>query len=253
MPGQDKISGVISGLALCLALAGCGGAKLLQEPVAFTPQAPLATSADAHLEVILHWVIVRDGPGTWARNADWDEYLVAVRNRSGGTVSITSASVYDSLGTRIRADDDRGRLVKASRATSRRYEGQGVVVKAGVSEKTLLTAATVAAGAASAGASTIYMSSAAAAGALAGLVLAPVLAVGGLVKSANQKKVADEIQRRHTDLPVEIATGDSREFDLFFALGPSPRYVELSYVDDAGEHVLRIDTRAALDGLHIAP
>ena len=30
----------------------------------------------------LDWIIVRDGPGTWAKNVDWDEYLIRVHTKS---------------------------------------------------------------------------------------------------------------------------------------------------------------------------
>ena len=56
---------------------------------------------------------------------------------------------------------------------------------------------------------------------------------------------------RYTDLPLAIGAGDVRMLDLFFALGPSPQRVELTYADADGEHVLVIDTREALLGLHI--
>ena len=94
-------------------------------------------------------------------------------------------------------------------------------------------------------------SSTVAAGAAGALLIGPALAVGGIVKGANNSKVAREIAARHTDLPLAIGAGDVRMLDLFFALGPSPQRVELAYADADGEHVLVIDTREALLGLHI--
>ena len=39
--------------------------------------------------------------------------------------------------------------------------------------------------------------------------------------------------------------------DVFFPLAPSPRRIELMYADESGQHILLIDTHAALHGLHI--
>ena len=50
----------------------------------------LAASGDARIAASLDWVIVRDGPGTWAKNADWDEYLVTLRNDSAEPVTVTA-------------------------------------------------------------------------------------------------------------------------------------------------------------------
>jgi hypothetical protein len=33
-------------------------------------------------------VAFRDGPGTWAKNADWDEYWVSIENMSNGERSL---------------------------------------------------------------------------------------------------------------------------------------------------------------------
>ena len=243
---------LIPTLILALALTGCGGSKVLKEPIQFVPQSALAGTGDSRLDASLEWVIVRDGPGTWAKNADWDEYLISVRNRSDSTLTITSARIVDSLDTAIDADDNRKRLVKESRKTTKRYKGQGVKVKAGVSGAALAvagTAATVAA--AGVGSAVMLTSSTVAAGAAGALLIGPALAVGGIVKGANNSKVAREIAARHTDLPLAIEAGDVRMLDLFFALGPSPQRVELTYADADGEHVLVIDTREALLGLHI--
>ena len=249
---------IVSIVAVCLVLPGCGGTKVLKNPqpmhdaTTLAPQPPLASGGDDKLGVHLTWVIVRDGPGTWARNADWDEYLLVASNSSGETLRITGASVYDSLGNRMAADDDRKRLVKASRKTSRRYKESGVEVVAGVTPETMFLAGAAGYGIGVAvGSAAIYTSSAFAIGALAALALAPALAVGSVVKASNNNEVAKEIQRRHTDLPVDIDAGDQLALDLFFPLAPSPQRVELTYVDGQGEHIIVIDTRESLDGLHI--
>jgi hypothetical protein len=58
-------------LVCLLVLSGCGGTKVLKEAQPIQTTRPLATASDQQVTAILDWVIVRDGPGTWAKNADW--------------------------------------------------------------------------------------------------------------------------------------------------------------------------------------
>ena len=69
-------------LLLLVALTGCGGTKVLKESQPIERTQLLATVSDKRVTATLDWVIVRDGPGTWARNANWEEYLLRVRNQS---------------------------------------------------------------------------------------------------------------------------------------------------------------------------
>ena len=72
-------------------LSGCGGTKVLKEAQPIQTTQPLATVSDQQVTAILDWVIVRDGPGTWAKNADWDEYLLRIRNLSEQSISRSSS------------------------------------------------------------------------------------------------------------------------------------------------------------------
>jgi len=233
---------------------------MLKETQPIQTTQPLAVSSDQRVETILDWVIVRDGPGTWAKNADWDEYLLRVDNRSDQPIKVMQLTVVDSLDTRIEPQPGRKQLVKNSKQTARRYKDSGIKVKAGRGVGTILVAGAavtaIGVGAATAVATTSLMSGAAAAGsagAAAGglLLLGPALAVGGIVRGVNNSKVNNEIELRQTLLPLEIPAGEKQGLTAFFPLAPSPNVVELIYVDATGEHSLIIDTNEALDGLHI--
>ena len=126
-----------------LAMSGCGGTKLLKEPEPLVVTQALATASDQHLSVTLDWVIVRGGPGSWAKNVDWDEYLIRVQNLGDDSIRVTNITVLDSLGTRIETGDSRKQLVKGTKKTKRRYKGEGLKVKAGVSAGTLFAAGAV--------------------------------------------------------------------------------------------------------------
>jgi hypothetical protein len=239
-------------LLLLLAISACGGAKVLKEPEPLVVTQPLATALDQYLSVTLDWVIVRDGPGTWAKNVDWDEYLLRVQNLGDDSIRVTNITVLDSLGTRIETGDSRKQLVKGTKKTKRRYKGEGLKVKAGVSAGTLLAAGAVTAvTVVSAGSAVALGGGALAAGVGTGLLLVPVLAVGGVFRGVNNSKVNNQIESRQTLLPVELQDEVENSLHVFFPLAPSPRQLELTYVDSRGEHTLIVDTRAALEGLHL--
>lgn len=244
-----------------VALAACGGGtKLVKHAQPPQVQRALAEATDQRLSASLQWVIVRNGPGAWARNADWDEYLIRVSNVSPEPVQITEVAVFDSLGTRIESRPNRKQLVRGSKQTARRYRTSGLKVKAGMGGAGLVATGTaigvVGYGAAVGTAAGELMGGAAVAGgaatAISALLIAgPAFAVVGIVRAVHNSQVNGEIVRRQTALPVSIAANNAQSIDIFFPLAPSPGRVEISYVDAQGQHHLDLDTREALAGLHL--
>lgn len=250
-------------LALASALlVGCGGgARVMSEPIPVTAVSSIASATDESIDAMLDWVIVRDGPGTWSENADWDEYVITIHNRSDVPVQIESAQVIDSMGTLVGPRATRKQLVKETRRTIKRYESADLSVRAGASPGALLAAGGVAAVAGSAIYSTatlayLFSGSAAAAGpmvAATGLVVAaPVFAVGGLVSASRNHAVDEEIQRRRAMFPVIVAPGEAQSFSVFFPLAPSPQSLDVRYRrQDQEPQVITLDTQEALAGLHV--
>lgn len=253
MKNTQILSGAAIAVAtLALLLAGCGGTKVLKEPEPLVLNQPLASASDDRLSASLDWVIVRGGPGTWAKNADWDEYLIRVRNLGPDPVELSHIAVVDSLGTPVAPRADRKQLVKGAKDAKRRYKGEKIRVKAGAGTGALFTGAAVTAGAAAAVAGSAgILSSGGAAAATGGLILVPVLAVGGVFRGVNNSKVNRGIESRQTPLPIALAANEERSLDVFFPLTPSPHRIEVGYVDAGGTHTLVIDTQAKLDGLHL--
>ena len=99
-----------------------GGAKVLKEPQRIETSRPLASAKDSAISVDLDWIIVSNGPGAWAKNAYWDEYLISVHNPLSQSLSITEIVIYDSKGHRIAPRLNRKKLVKESKKTIRRYK-----------------------------------------------------------------------------------------------------------------------------------
>jgi len=241
---------------IAIGLSACGGTKVLKEPAPLVATTSLATASDQSLDATIEWVIVRDGPGTWARNADWDEYQISTRNLSDESIQITNVAVQDSLGTWISLGQSRKQLVKGAKQTVKRYKGEGLAVKAGLGTGTLLAAgAAGAVGAAalvSAGGGILAASGGTAIGATGGILLVPAFAISGIVRGVNNGKVNRRIEDRQTVMPIDLQGKSETMLNAFFPLAPSPQQVEITYVDSAGTHTLKIDTRAALDGLHLA-
>ena len=76
-------------------------------------------------------MIVREGPGTWPRNADWDEYLIEVRHISAAPIQLTGITLFDSMDQPNTASASRSALVDASRKNARRYRDSGFKFAAG--------------------------------------------------------------------------------------------------------------------------
>jgi len=237
-----------------LALTACGGARLVRN--AEPPQAAqaLVVASDARLAATLDFVIVRNGPGAWAKNAYWDEYLLRVKPVGEAAVTITDVVVVDSLGTGQHPAANRKALVRGSKDVARRYRHTGLKVRAGMGGMAIVAtgvgAGLTAGGVAAAGGGLM----APVAGAAAFMAVVPGFAVAGIVRGINNRRVDGEIRKRQSRLPLQAVAGDETALDLFFPLAPSPQRIEIHYRDAAGAaHRLDIDTRPVLAGLHLAP
>jgi hypothetical protein len=247
---------------LCLAACG-GGSKLVRNPpqdAASMLQAPAAAQAsDERLRATFHAVVLRNGPGSWAKNARWDEYHLQVTNLSASPVRITGAAVVDSHGTRLPSLDDRKQLQRESDANAKRYRREGIEVTAGPGSATLLLAG---AGMTVAGVGTAVgatygslLGGGTAAGATAAasalMLVGPAFAIAGIVRAVHNGQVGDELARRAPDFPLVLAAGETRALDLFVPLAPAPNRIELDY--EAGEELrhLPLDLQAPLAGLHL--
>ena len=244
---------------LAFTLGACGGTKLVKEPVPVEVPTALAESTDARLAARLDWVIVRNSSTAWAKNADWDEYHLRVRNPSAAPMEILDVSVFDSLGTRLQPLGTRKQLVKASKQSARRYRDSGLKVKAGAGGTGLIIAGAAATGTVGAA----YVMASAYAGGMGGgavsltaagaglLVAGPAVLVLGIVRAVNNKKVGSRIEELKSNLPLIVAGNAEQRIILFYPLAPSPDHIQVAYRDAQGEGTLDIGTTKALAGLHL--
>jgi hypothetical protein len=244
------------GAAVVLAMSGlsaCAYNKKLDQPVPLEPESAIASASDVRLSARIDAVIVRDGPGSWSKNADWDEYLLHVHATSGWSLDITRVVVVDSLGKRHKPRAYMKELADESKEIAKRYKDEELEVTANAGAALFWTGYFVGGASAAAGLATLGTAGAAAGAAAGGLLVAPVLMTAGVVVAAQEYQVQREIDRRNTLLPVTLAAQQDLPVTLYFPIAPSPLRVEFTYTDPAGEHVLAIDTVTALAGLHLLP
>ena len=249
----NKTTYIAMAIAASALLTGCGGAKVLKEPVPMERGEPVAVGKDGNLEAALDWVIVSNGPGSWSKKAAWDEYQIRVANTGGRPIELIDVVVYDMRNEPVRSSADRRALVDASKGVGKRYEDEGVHVEPGVGASSLLAAGAVSAavGIGTAASAPLLMTGATAGVALTGMVLMPVLLTGGVVNMVNGHKIADEIELRATTLPLRIAAGETQTITAFYPVTPSPTSIELVYSVDGRQETLVVDTGQSLAGLNI--
>ncbi len=91
-------------LSAVLLSAGCVSSKYksagkdLRSPVALNltaAPAPHDAGQSPAIEVLVHSLIAFHGPGSWKRDAYWDEYALTIRNCSPTTLTVDSAALTD--------------------------------------------------------------------------------------------------------------------------------------------------------------
>ncbi|MBV8342328.1 MAG: hypothetical protein JO173_08095 [Gammaproteobacteria bacterium] len=174
----------------------------------------------APLQATLASLITYGGPGSWKREALWDEYVVQLVNQGDRPLTVDAATLLDFKGTSYAAGSDPWALEKQSRELERQYRDHG--------EAFLRTAgpgvAIVGAGAVAGPAATAAIVSPVVAGAaIAAVVVLPVYYVSVLgINHHNRNAVMAEFGRRRLALPLALAPGETRTGSLFFPMVRGP-------------------------------
>ena len=241
-------------LVLSIALSGCVTAKkyrMAKKDAA--PAQPLdwkvsAASADLNL----HSVIVFKGPGSWKREARWDEYVVSIANRGADPLVIDAAVLIDLLGVPCECGVDPWQLEKLSYTNWDKYGKTGLKLAAGAGAVVLYAGAVVATSLGG-----IMAPTAAAGGGVALLNIIPVVAVVditavAIMNSQNKKKVVAEFNRRRLPLPLKLAPGETAAGSVFFPMTPGPQKLYLR--GRRGEEPVELALELKpLAGLHLKP
>jgi hypothetical protein len=200
----------------------------------------------APLDANLSSVITAGGPGSWKREAFWDEYVVVLHNTGDQPLQVASVALVDFAGASRPAGDDPWALERESKTLERKYRDAGMAFARTAAPRVLVTSAEpvviASAGIGTAGA------------AAAATVTAVALPVYGLtiwgINMHHKAAIKAEFNRRRLPLPLSLAPGETRTGSLFFPMVPNPRSLNLNWSNESatGESALPLDF---LRGLHV--
>jgi hypothetical protein len=210
--------------------------------ITFPPALPLVPT--------LASLISYGGPGSWKREALWDEYVVTLENRGDQSLSIDSAALADSAGTQYAAGTDPWALEKQSKTLEKQYKDHGEAFLRTAGPGVLVVGAGAAAASATAGGAA-FVSPALAGAAVATVVVLPVyyLTVVG-INHHNKKAVMTEFKRRRLLLPLIMAPGETRTGSLFIPMVRSPGSLTLKWSNEGGSAVAELPLEF-LHALHV--
>jgi hypothetical protein len=242
------LNATIAILSIAL-IAGCASSRVLPSP-ATDERSPTRGTARAigGMSATLERVIVRDGPGSWVKKADWDEYVMIVANGSSDVVTVNSIELSSSLVPASRHSTSRESLEKDSATALDGLEATALVIGSGVGAPVAVALAAPVVGAT--GWAVLGLA----------IIAVPVALVGSGVYVYNRFErdredrvlVEREIERRGYKLPICLEPGTQRRSSAFFPITPAPTRVTIVYEAGGAQGKLDIDL-AELSRLHLAP
>ncbi len=248
LPAQAGLYSVAAAL-LCGAaflLSGCVSTRYLEARKGTPPPEIINVPFQpSQLEASLNAVVTYNGPGSWKRDAFWDEYVVTVRNTGDQQITVTRGDLADLVGTVQHAGDKPWALEKESKTLEEKYRGAGVAFVRYTTPGLIIVGTGAAVLAANA------MTAAGAVAATATLVVLPVYYVGVVtINHYNKAAMEKEFERRRIVLPLTLAPGKTWTGSLFFPMVPSPRFLSIKWssAGKEGESALPLDF---LHSLHI--
>lgn len=195
------------------------------------PAAPLNIPfAQGRVAAALNFVVTYNGPGSWKRDAFWDEYVVTVSNPGSRPVTLAAAELTDVSGAVHPAGSDPWELESESKTLEEKYRAAGFAFVRYTGPGLLMAGAAateVLAGG--------IFSTGAAAAATATLIAIPVYYVGVVaINHHNKVAMQAEFDRRRLAFPLPLAPGQTRTASLFFPTMAGPRRLALHWADDTG-------------------
>ena len=236
----------LAALGLCLS-SGCVSPKYKKADKSTPPAKALNVEfPPAVVKASLYTQISDGAPGSWKREAFWDEYVVTLHNGGDQPLEIASATLTDYADAPHSVGNDPWALEKESKTLEKRYQDAGIAFARMAAPRVIVSAAepglVASAGVGSAGA------------AAAATITAVALPIYGAtvfgINMHNKHEIHKEFNRRRLPLPLPLAPNETRTGSFFFPTIPNPRALTVHWRSSSGEGV----TALALDfleGLHV--
>jgi hypothetical protein len=253
-PPSARQSAFVTAVVIAIALGSQCGCVATKYKLAkkSTPPVQLLNIAfppSPALQPTLATLISYRGPGSWKREALWDEYVVTVENHADRVLTIDSAALADAAGMPYAAGADPWALEKQSKKLEKQYRNRGESFMRAAGPGVLIVGAGAAT--ASAAVSTVFISAGVAGAAVAAVFVLPVYYVSVLgINYHNKKTVMTEFNRRRLPLPLTLAGGETRTGSLFYPTVRSPSSLTLAWSNDTGG-ALAVLPLEFLQALHV--
>jgi hypothetical protein len=239
-------SSLLLAVGLCL-VSACVSPKYKRADKSTPPLQPLNVRfPSSTLDTSLYAEISDSGPGSWKRDAFWDEYVMIMHNEGDQVLTIASAALTDYAGAVRPAGTDPWALERESKTLEKRYRDAGIAF-ARVAAPRVIVGAAEPGVVASAGIGT----TGAAAAATATVVALPVygLTVFG-INMHNKAAIKQEFNRRRVPLPLTLGPGETHSGSFFFPMVPNPRALTVRWTGSAGNGETTLELHF-LQGLHV--
>jgi hypothetical protein len=237
---------LLAAAGLCLVTA-CVSPKYKRADKNTPPVEPLNVKfPSSTLDTSLYTEISDGGPGSWKREAIWDEYVVIMHNEGDQALNITSATIVDYAGAVRPAGKDPWALERESKTLEKRYRDGGIDFARMAAPRVIATAAEpgVVAGAGIGATGAVAVATATA-------VALPVYGVTIFsVNMHNKASIKKEFNRRRVPLPLTLGPGETRTGSFFFPMVPNPQALTLRWASSAGDGETALELHF-LEGLHV--
>ncbi len=224
-----------------LVLQGCASTRYIEKVSDTSPDLQMSARND-HLDLSLNNVLTPNGPGSWIKDAKWDEYVVIIRNQAGQPVTIEKISLVDPRGVYLDAGTDFIALEKTSDTLAGAYKDSGIKFTAQAVPTAVEGAGTVAL----------------ATGAVGSIFLAPVAILGApalyfgnrYLSDKDRESVAGEFNRRRLANGTTISDKSTITGSLFFPMVPNPQALIVKYQVANTVQTVELKTDK-LQGIHV--
>jgi len=228
-------SAMASFLGSVFLLTGCVSTRYLKAKKDTPPPQLLNVAfAPGGLEAALNAIITYNGPGSWKRDAFWDEYVVTLHNPGKQILTVTGVELTDPSGAVRVAGDNPWKLERESKTLEEKYRAAGMAFVRYTVPGVLIVGGAGALAASTSGGMFVGYAALGGAGLAVVGVLPAYYGVILVINHHNKVAMEKEFGRRRLSLPLVLAPGEMRTGSFFFPMVPSPRALTMHWTAEPG-------------------